>query len=225
MLLCVAFVGLFPSARAQQNDQLESVLKVMDQTATKFRAAQANFVWRVYNSTIRDFVPPDDTGTIYFRRTGKGDVQMAADIKPPDEKQVVFSEGKIQVYQPKMKEIDVYDATAHKEEFEAFLVLGFGSSGEEIRKSFDLKYVGPETVDGVKTAKLELTPLSEKVKNQFPKIDLWIDLQNGISVQQQLLQQGGDYRLAKYSKIQLKQSLPGNAFQLKKAEGAKIVKH
>ena len=210
---------------AQSTNGLEQVLRLMDKTAASFHAAQANFVWSVYNGVIKDFVPPNDQGTIYFRRTGHSDVEMAADIKPPDQKQIVFSEGKIQIYQASTKQVDVYDASAHKEEFETFLVLGFGSSGEEMRKSFDVQYAGTETVDGVKTAKLELTPLSQKIKDQFPKIDLWIDLRNGISVKQQLFQADEDYRLAKYSNIQLKDKLPNDRFKLKTPGGTKVVTH
>jgi outer membrane lipoprotein-sorting protein len=211
-------------AGSNTNDDLARVLGVMDKTAANFRAAQANFVWRVYNAVASDFVGPDDTGTIYFRRSGDN-IQMAADLKPPDEKQIVFTGEKIQIYQPNLKQVDIWGTSAHKDEFEAFLVLGFGSSGEEMRKSFNVRYAGQESIDGVNTAKLELTPLSENVSRQFPKIDLWIDLRNGISVQQQLFQTGGDYRLAKYSKIQLKPSLPNKVFELKKQGDTKVVTH
>jgi hypothetical protein len=36
-----------------------------------------------------------------------------------------------------------------------------------------------------------------------------------VSVQQQFLEPGGDYRLAKYSDIRLNQKLPDNVFKLK----------
>ena len=76
----------------------------------------------------------------------------------------------------------------------AFLVLGFGGSGEDLKKSFDVTYQGEETVDGVATAKLQLVPKSDKVRSNFQKIILWIDLERGISVQQKLMQSEGDYR-------------------------------
>ena len=49
----------------------------------------------------------------------------------------------------------------------------------------------------------ELVPKSEKVRNTFDHIWLWIDPSRGVSVQQQLFEPSGDYRLAKYSDIQL----------------------
>lgn len=200
---------------------LDSVLAKMDATAATFRSAQANFTWTMFNAVIND-VAETQTGKIYFRRNNK-ETQMAAVITEPEAKEVIFSEGKIHIFQPKLETVDVYDATAHREEFETFLVLGFGSSGQEMRKSFDVTYGGEERVDGVETAKLELVPKSDKIKQHFPKIVLWID-QQGISVQQKLLEPNGDYRLAKYSEIQLNQKISDNLFKLK-APHAKTVSH
>lgn len=202
---------------------LEAILAKLDETGAKFRTAEAKFTWTMFNSVIND-VAETQTGTIYFRRSAK-DVQMAAYIDKPDTKQVIFSEGKIKVYQPKTAIVDVYDASAHREEFETFLVLGFGSSGEDIRKSFDVNYSGEETIDGTEAAKLELVPKSEKIKQHFPQIILWIDPQRGISVQEKLLEANGDYRLAKYFDIKLNQKIPDKFFKLKTPDKARVVTH
>jgi outer membrane lipoprotein-sorting protein len=202
---------------------LENLLSKLDETAAKFRTAQAKFTWIMFNSVIND-VAETQNGTIYFRRTAK-DTQMAAYIDQPDTKQVIFSEGKIKIYQPKTAVVDEYDASAHREEFETFLVLGFGSSGQDMRKSFDVTYGGDEKIDGMDTAKLELVPKSDKIKQHFTQIILWIDPQRGISVQQKLLEPNGDYRLAKYSDIQLNQKIPDKVFKLKTSDKTKVVTH
>ena len=36
-----------------------------------------------------------------------------------------------------------------------------------MQKSFTVTYLGPETINGVSTAKLQLVPKSEKVRNTF----------------------------------------------------------
>jgi outer membrane lipoprotein-sorting protein len=207
---------------ASGSDPLDNVLHTIDQTSASFRTAQADFVWTTFNSVANEVVGTDK-GKIYFRRSGK-DTEMAADVTSPSPKQIVFTGGKIQVYQPAIAQVDSYDAGTHREEFETFLVLGFGSSGSEMRKSFQIKYAGQEKVGTADTAKIELTPLSDKVKQQFPKIDLWIDLQSGLSLRQQLWQTGGDYRLADYSDIQLNKKLP-DTFKLKTSGSTKIVSH
>jgi outer membrane lipoprotein-sorting protein len=209
------------SKAESSKDELERVLRRMDQTAADFHTAQADLVWTTYNSVAEQNLT--DKGKIYFRRSGK-DIEMAVELQPPSARQIVFANGKVQVYTPGTGQVDLYDASAHREEVETFLVLGFGSSGADLRKSFELSYAGQEKIDGVATDKLELVPLSDSIKRRFPKIDLWIDPQ-GISRRQQLFQEGGDYRLADYSKIKLNKGLPKNVFKLKTSGNAKTVTH
>jgi len=221
--VCLSIVAISVSTLAAPDAKLESVLTRMDEAATRFRATEANFAWTQYNKVI-DEPMETQTGKIYFRRAGK-DIQMAAEITHPDIKMLVFSGGKIQIYQPHTDQIDVYDAGSHSEEFESFLVLGFGGGGHEMLKSFDVQYVGEEKIDTVNTTKLDLTPKSEKVRQQFAHILLWIDPQKGISVQQQLFQTSGDYRLAKYSDIEVNQKINDSAFKLKTSPKTKTVSH
>ena len=86
-----------------------------------------------------------------------------------------------------------------------------------------MKFLGTETVNGVAAEKLELIPKSARLRNNIARILLWIDPARGISVQQQFFEPGGDYRLAKYSDIQINQKLPDNAFKLKTTKKTKFV--
>lgn len=207
---------------ASKTGSLDQVLHSMDENAAKFRSAQADFVWTPYNSVINDTESPD-RGKIYFRKVGN-EIQMGATIQPPDDRQIVFAAGKVQVYQPKTKVLDVYDTSAHKDEVESFLVLGFGSSGQGLRKSFEIKYLGEQKIGSVATGHLQLTPLSDKVKTNFPRIDLWINPE-GLSLRQQLFQTGGDYRLADYSNIRLNEKVPESAFKIKPSGPTRTVTH
>lgn len=207
----------------QPSADLEQVLSQMDEAAAKFRTTQANFTWIQYNKVIED-TADTQKGKIYFRRAGK-DIQMAAEISEPDTKLLIFSDGKIQIYQPRIDQVDVYDANAHREEFESFLVVGFGGGGHDMLKSFAVKFLGNEKIGDTETAKLDLVPKSEKVKQSFAHLVLWIDPQRGISIQQQLFETSGDYRLAKYSDIQVNQKVSDNAFKLKTSSKTKVLSH
>jgi hypothetical protein len=85
-----------------------------------------------------------------------------------------------------------------------------------LENAFDVTDVGPETINGAATAKLHLVPKSEKVRNTYSEIFLWIDLDKGISIQQQFFQPQGDYRLAKYFDVQVNgKKIPDDVFKLK----------
>src|SRR5215469_14515559 len=209
----------------QKNDAaaLDAVLKKMDAVSASFRSAQAQFEWDIYQRVI-DEIAEVDHGNIYYRRNGK-EVEMMAEVKKSgtsaselksDEKYVLFSGGKIRLYQKKIDQVTEFDLGKNRSDFEAYVVLGFGGSGQDLLKAFDVTYVGPETIDGIATAKLRLIPKSEKVKSMYKEIYLWIDLERGISVQQQLITPQGDYRLAKYSNIQVNgKKIPDDVFKLK----------
>ncbi len=214
----------FSAAYAQQPaDALDSVLKKMDEAAASFRTTQADFEWDRYERVI-DEVDDVQTGTIYYRRNGK-DIEMKADIKmvgnapgqlKPEPKYVLFSDGKIRMYQPKPDQVTEYDLGKNSSDFESYLALGFGGSGQDLVKEFDVTYVGPEKINGVVTTQLRLVPKSTRLRNNFKQILLWIDLDKGISVQQKFIETQGDYRLAKYSNIQVNgKRIPDEVFRLK----------
>jgi outer membrane lipoprotein-sorting protein len=223
-------LGPSPGPSPQQRPaDLESVLKKMDALAATFRSAQAEFEWDRYEKVI-DEVDDFQSGTIYYRRSGKS-VEMMADVKKvgtslsemkPEPKYVLFSEGKIQLYQPKIDQVTVYDLGKNSADFESYLVLGFGGSGQELMKAFDVTYVGPENVQGVDAAKLQLIPKSQRVRNSFKQIFLWIDPQRGISVQQQFFEPQGNYRLAKYSQIKLNEKIKEEVFRLKTSSKTQV---
>ena len=194
------FLALSLLLQQQQTPTLESVLKKMDAAAANFQTTQADFVWDQYQRVVDE--TDTQKGTVYYRRAGK-EIEMMAEIKEPDRKFVLYKDGKLQVYQPKLEQVMVYPASGNHNEIESYLVLGFGGSGQDLMKSFEVSYQGEETIDNIRTAKLQLIPKGEKARGYFPKILLWIDLGRGISVQQQLMQGQGDYRLAKYSAVRL----------------------
>jgi outer membrane lipoprotein-sorting protein len=222
MMIClhVLFLSLSIVLQQQEAPSLDSVLKKMDAAAASFQATQADFVWEQYQKVVDE--TDSQRGTVYYRRVGK-EIEMMADIKEPDPKSVLYKDGKLQVYQPKIDQVMEYPAGANKGEIESYLVLGFGGSGEDLIKSFDVSYLGEETVSGIATAKLQLISKSEKFRNNISKILLWIDLSRGISVQQQFFQGQGDYRLAKYSAVQLKAKIGNDVFQLKTTKKTQFV--
>jgi outer membrane lipoprotein-sorting protein len=149
---------------------------------------------------------------------------MAADITQPDQKYVLFNGSRVQVYQPKIEQVTVYSTGKNREEVESFLVLGFGGRGHDLLKSFDVRSLGSEKVDGLDTAKLELVPKAANVRNNVDHIFLWIDPARGISLQQQFFfGVSGDYRLAKYSDIKINEKIPDSVFKLKTTGKTKVI--
>ncbi len=218
--LCL-LLALWPHpSRAQSDPALDRVLSQMDATAAHFRSAEAVLVSDQYSKVVDE--TDTQKGKVYFRREDN-EIQMVVDITEPDRKYVLYADNKLQLYQPKIDQVTVYNTGKNKSAVESFLVLGFGGSGHDLLKSFDVKYLGTDKLGGVETAKLDLTPKADKLRNTFAHILLWIDPARGVSLQQQLFEPSGDYRLAKYSDIQLNQKIPDQVFKLKTTGKTKTV--
>ncbi len=199
---------------------LEKVLKQMDATASGFRSAEADFVWDQFTKVVNE--TDTQTGKVYFRRSSK-QVEMAANITQPAPKYVLYQDSAVRMYEPRIDQVTVYKTGKNRADVESFLVLGFGGSGHDLHKSFDLTFQGYEEAGGVRAAKLNLVPKTQKARNVFDHIILWIDPARGVSVQQQFFEPQGDYRLAKYSNIKLNQNIPGDVFKLKTTSRTKVV--
>jgi outer membrane lipoprotein-sorting protein len=214
LIVCLAPVLSFGApADTSLDPALDKVLSQMDGAADKFRSAEASVVWDQYQKVVDEH--EEQKGKVYFRHSDGG-IQMAADITDPDQKYVLFSGNKIQVYQPKIDQVMVYNPGKNRDAFESFLVLGFGGRGHDMLKSFEVTYLGAETVEGTSTVKLNLVPKAANVRNNVDHIVLWIDPARGVSVQQQFFfGNSGDFRLAKYSAIKLNEKVPDSVFKLK----------
>jgi outer membrane lipoprotein-sorting protein len=218
LLLTIALASMCQTF-AQQSE-LERVLGQMDSAAARFRSAEASFIWDHFQKVVEE--TDTQKGKIYFRRAGS-QTEMLADISEPESKSVLFTDSKIRLYQPKIDQVTVYDTGKNREAFESFLVLGFGGGGHEMLKSFDVKYLGSEHLNGAETARLELVPKSAKVRNSVDHIVLWIDPARGISAQQQFFEPSGDYRLTKYSDFKLNEKISDSVFKLKTTGKTKTV--
>jgi len=214
----VAALALGATAAAQN---LEATLDAMDRAAASFRSTEADFSWDQYTAVVQE--TDNQSGKIYFRRSGK-DIQMAADILKPEAaaKVVVYADGVVKMYQPKIDQLTVYTAK-NKAEMESFMVLGFGGRCHDLLASYNVSYLGAEVVDGIKAAKLELVPKAQSVRNNFSKIILWIDPARGISVRQQLFTLSGDYRLARYSNIKINHKISDDVYKLKTTGKTKTI--
>src|SRR5712692_8359642 len=203
------------------NAALDRVLGQMDAAASNFRTTEATVLWDQYQKVVDEH--ETQKGKVYFRRAGN-EIQMAADITEPDQKYVLFSGSKVQVYQPKIEQVTAYNTGKKREEFESFLVLGFGGRGHDMLKSFQVKYLGDEKIDGTDTVKLELVPKVASIRNNIDHIILWIDPGRGISVQQQFFfGASGDYRLARYSGIKVNERISDTVFKLKTTGKTKFI--
>jgi outer membrane lipoprotein-sorting protein len=127
------------------------------------------------------------------------------------------------MYEPKIDQLTVYNLGKEKADLESYVVLGFGGSGQDLQKTFQVSYRGTENVNGVNAAKLDLIPKSERVRGNSNRMVLWIDPDKGVALQQQFFTPQGDYRLCKYSPPKLNEKIPDDVFRIKTTSKTKTI--
>jgi outer membrane lipoprotein-sorting protein len=219
MAVVTAMAALGSAALFAQNAELQKVLSQMDAASAKFQSAQADFTADSYTAVVQSH--DTQTGTIAFRRVG-GATEMIMHVKTdegqPSLKDVLYKNGELAYYQPAVKQETILKAGSN---YERYLTLGFGGSGKELAANWNIQYQGTETIDGVETTKLDLTPKTPS--DQFTHITIWLDPKRDVSLKQQVFQDSGDYRAAKYSNIRLN-DVPASAFTLQIAPGTQVAR-
>lgn len=201
------------AAAGAQADNLQQTFAKMDAAAVSFKGLTADVKKTAYTAVIQE--ESTDIGTMAVKRSKPHEFRALVDIKQPDPKQVGFSDHTLLIYFPKTKTVQVAQLDKRGSTLvDQLLLLGFGSTSAEIRSAYTVKPGGPETINGGKTVRLELTPKSPEKLPGVIRIDLWISDSTGLAVQQKFYQTGGDYTMATYSNVKLPANLPDSAVKL-----------
>lgn len=222
--LCLGWAILLPGGVRAQSADVEQVLTQLNAAAAKFSSAQADFIWDQFTAAVQDH--DLQTGTISFERK-KGVTRMNAELKQdngkPAPKSVVYDGGQVQIYTPGIKQLMVMKAGANRGQWESFLTLGFGGSGDDLKTNWKVSLQGTEKIDGVSVAKLDLVPNEQKVLDMFTHVTIWVDPTRSVSYKQVFYQPSGDTRTATYTKIRYNVPLPASVFQIKPLPGSTTV--
>src|SRR6202790_2243553 len=201
-VLCAAGAGALFSfapgaaASAQGNWTVESVLKQLDSQAADFHSLTADLERTKVTVVVND--KSTQSGQIFVRRDGK----MRIELTQPDPQTILRDGDNFYIYNPKIHRVEEYNLGNKKSIVDQFLLLGFGTPGSELKKSYSIALQGEETLDNRKVVLLELLPKSDDVRNQLSKIQLWFDETTWLPAQQKFYETGsGDYFIILYKNI------------------------
>ena len=219
VLLALICSAISPARIAASPLNLDEVLKQMDREQTQFQSLTASIERTKVTVVVND--RSTESGQIEVRRDGK----MRIDLASPDQKTILRDGDHIYVYTPKIRRVEEYDLAKHRDLVDQLLLVGFGTSGETLRRSYLITLQGEETLNGQKVVRLELTSRSDDVRKQVSKIDLWLNEGNWLPAQQQFYETGsGDYSIIKYQNVARNVAIPDARFRPAWPKGVTRVK-
>lgn len=190
----------------------------MDKAGAAFRDMSAKLRRQDHTAVIND--TSEETGVIRMRKVAKRGAEMRIDFDEPDERTVVFAERKAEIYYPKIRTVQIYDLGKYRQLVDQFLLLGFGTSGTELQKSYSIRVVRKESVGGETATLLELQPKLAATREHLAKVELWVG-SGGYPVQQKFYRLSGDYTLVTYSDLRVNPGLSEQELKLKLPSGVK----
>ena len=203
-------------------DALQQVLSRMDKAANDFKSMTAEVTYITHTEVLNE--DDKETGTITMKKVQPGEVQSLVDFTSPDRKTVTFEKRRIQEYLPKLKTVQVFDLAKHGEQVDKFIMIGFGTSGTELAKDYDVTMLGMENWEGQRTLHLQLIPKAADARQYVQKMELWVPEQGDpYPLHEKILEPSGDYRLVTYSALKINPSLPSDALKLKLPPGVQTV--
>jgi outer membrane lipoprotein-sorting protein len=174
----------------------EGVLDMMDKSARDFHTLTADIEHIKYTDVVKD--TSSETGKLFVRR----DEKMRIEFMTPDRRTILRNGDSLFVFTPKINRVEEYDLGRNREMVDQYVLLGFGSKSENIKKNYLVTLLGETEFDHRKTVMLELTPKSDQVRKQIARIQMWIDEASWLPVQQKFFESGSeDYLIFHYTNM------------------------
>ncbi len=204
ILICT---GVLASA-----EPLPEILARMDRAAGEFRSLSAQMKRVQFTAVLSESSEMD--GELRLKRA-KGGTIGVIEFQQPEQRTVFINGKSIQIYYPKAKSVEIYDASKYTSNMDQILLLGFGTSSTELKKSYDFKDGGPQKINDADTTRIELTPRSEELKKLITRIELWIPVGQSNPIRAKFSEPSKNYELVDYADIKVNPELPDSAFELR----------
>jgi outer membrane lipoprotein-sorting protein len=198
-----------PISRAQgAPPTTDSVLAMMDKSAQDFHTLTADIQHIKYTDVVKD--TSTETGKLLVRR----DEKMRIEFYQPDRRTILRTGDSLFVYTPKINRVEEYDLGKNREMVDQYVLLGFGTKSENVRKSYLVSVIGETQLDNKKTVQLELTPKSDQMRKQIARIQMWIDEASWLPMQQKFFESGSeDYLIFHYTNVMKNLKIGDNQFK------------
>ena len=220
MLLLLRNSLLFLIAGSLVAGPLEDAMARMNASAREFRSFTAKIRRIEYTAVLSD--SSERTGSVRLQKT-KGGVAGVMEFNEPSASIVRFGGKTVETYYPKANTVEIIDIGRKAGAVEDFLLLGFGKPEAEIRKEWNVKLGGIETLAGIKTTRIELIPKGMETRNLIARIELWIPDGAANPMQEKVTRPSKDYSLIYYSDVKVNAPQAPGAFDLVVPPGVKKI--
>jgi len=210
--VCLALQG-FGAAQSKEDEELNQVLRQMETAGKNFRNFSAKFSQKKYTVVLKEFDTPE-SGIFLYARGKDGTALLRQEVTVPAPRILTIKGGVATIFQPRIKQAQVVNLGKNKDKAE-YLAMGIGQSPAKLKETFELTFLGMESVNGTSCSAVQLKPKSSAAAAYFSSITLWIKKSSGTPIQQKLQEPNGDYLLVNFMEEKLNTKIPDSKFEQK----------
>lgn len=206
------------AVQAATDVKLERVLEKLNHLNNSLQTFQADIIQTKWINLLQEFDTPEK-GKLYFKKTSEG-VYLRKEIEEPGHTIMLVTPEEIIVYYPKKNQAVKRSLAEHKAKYSS---TGIGTSSKELKENFDISFVRDEIIKKKVYNIIELVPKTEKIKNYFQKLRLWVDDETGVPVRQRIEELNGDYTIIQFLKIKINKKIKDKVFELKLPKDVELI--
>ena len=220
-VLVGALVSPSKSANGQSAGLVSSVLNRMERNRQSLKSLKASLSMEKYNAQLRD--KDQYLGSVKYMPASGRDSFVRIEWQQPQHEILAVSNGKFQLYRPRLNQVMVGKTGSIKGSNGAGGVLDMMyMSKQQLDARFQpVQDVREETLwGGVSTIHLTLVPKSNA---SFKYAEIWVD-SSGMPVQTKIVEKNGDATTMRLSGVERNLRISPDEFSLKLDSSVKVVK-
>lgn len=202
----------------------EQALAKMEQAGRNFPFIQASVLKTMYNSAVGRIKPDPQSGKIWIATPANAARRIKVDFDKPVRELTLVDKGVFLHYYPGQKTGDRKAIQKDDQAEGECVFFGLCQPGPRIRQFYDIRVVGPETIDGIKTLRLALKPKDPGHMSGFALIELWLDATKWYAIQTRTTESNKNYANYRFSNFQT-EKIADSVFKIDIAKDAEISDH
>lgn len=206
--LCLAmFIGSVTVTATSAQGPINEILKRMERHANALKSLSSNVTMSKHDTLLDEY--DQKYGNINYL-PGKGrNIYLRIDWTRPVKEHLIIVKGKYVLYTPRLKQAIRGKVSQANKNTKSGGALAFMSmSKAQLKTNYQIKFLGVETVGGVKMWHLHLIP---KKKTSYKAADLWVN-RNGMPVQSKIIEWNNDSTTIRLSNIKTNISIKATTF-------------
>lgn len=214
-LLTIALLALSLVASPVDAERLDEVLSEMEKAGDQLKTLSADFQQTDHDTILQD--QDLSRGKLYLEMPGS----VRWEHVEPAPKVLLIRNKLVRVYNVTAAQVDEFKQGAGNRAGGMNLLVGFGSSNEEIAKNYDASLV-EETASNVV---LRLDPKPDSPASLFTAIELTVDKKTWTPVRSVFHEANRDYTDIDFDNVVINGKLPDHVFELDLPDNVVVIKH